>query len=423
MKKSTKDSIIVGFALFSMFFGAGNLIFPAFLGNRIGSEYLLGIIGFITTGVGLPLLAIFACSKGDGTFETLSNKIGKKFSIILTAALFIAVGPLLAIPRTAATTFELTISPFFPSVSPFIVMTIYFIINLFFVLKSTSIIDTLGKYLTPALIILLVILITKGFFTPIGNIVETDAINVFPSALLEGYQTMDAIAALLFAGIITDSLKNKGYKDNQMSTMILKSSFVAIIGLAFVYGGLTYIGAQTVNLASSDIGKTTLLVLIAKNILGQIGPIVIGVAMGLACLTTSIGLLTSSSKFFERVSKGKLPYNLNAIVISIISLAIATLGVDKIIVLSIPILNILYPVSITLIATTLLSNILKNINAIRLGVYTSLIFGILFEIPLINLSFIPLSNLGFGWVLPTIISIIIGYVIFSPKNRNAMQLD
>lgn len=423
MKKSTKDSIIVGFALFSMFFGAGNLIFPAFLGNRIGSQYLLGIIGFITTGVGLPLLAIFACSKGDGTFETLSNKIGKKFSIILTAALFIAVGPLLAIPRTAATTFELTINPFFPSVSPFIVMTIYFIINLFFVLKSTSIIDTLGKYLTPALIILLVILITKGFFIPIGNIVETDAINVFPSALLEGYQTMDAIAALLFAGIITDSLKNKGYKDNQMSTMILKSSFVAIIGLAFVYGGLTYIGAQTVNLASSDIGKTALLVLIAKNILGQIGPIVIGVAMGLACLTTSIGLLTSSSEFFERVSKGKLPYNLNAIVISIVSLAIATLGVDKIIVLSIPILNILYPVSITLIATTLLSNILKNINAIRLGVYTSLIFGILFEIPLINLSFIPLSNLGFGWVPPTIISIIIGYAIFSPKNKNAMQLD
>ncbi len=145
--------------------------------------------------------------------------------------------------------------------------------------------------------------------------------------------------------------------------------------------------------------------------------------MGLACLTTSIGLLTSSSKFFERVSKGKLPYNLNAIVISIISLAIATLGVDKIIVLSIPILNILYPVSITLIATTLLSNVLKNINAIRFGVYTSLIFGILFEIPLINLSFIPLSNLGFGWVLPTMISIMIGYVIFSPRNKNAIQLD
>lgn len=423
MKKSTKDSIIVGFALFSMFFGAGNLIFPAFLGNRIGSEYLLGIIGFISTGVGVPLLAIFACSKGDGTFETLSNKIGKKFSIILTAALFIAVGPLLAIPRTAATTFELTINPFFPNISSFVVMAIYFIINLFFVLKSSSVIDTLGKYLTPVLIILLVILISKGIFIPIGDIVKTNAINVFPSSLLEGYQTMDAIAALLFAGIITDSLKDKGYKDTQMSTMILKSSLIAVIGLAFVYGGLTYIGAQTVNVASSDIGKTALLVLIAKNILGQIGPIVIGVAMGLACLTTSIGLLTSSSEFFERVSNGKLPYNLNAIVISIVSLAIATLGVDKIIVLSIPILNILYPVSITLIATTLLSNILKNINAIRLGVYTSLIFGILFEIPLINLSFIPLSNIGFGWVLPTISSIIIGYIIFSPRNKNAIQLD
>ena len=122
MKKSTKDSIVVGFALFSMFFGAGNLIFPAFLGNKIGSEFILGIIGFICTGVGLPLLAILACSKGDGTFKTLSSKIGVKFSVIFTAILFIAIGPMLAIPRTAATTFELTINPFFPSISPFITL-------------------------------------------------------------------------------------------------------------------------------------------------------------------------------------------------------------------------------------------------------------------------------------------------------------
>ncbi|MBE6055292.1 MAG: branched-chain amino acid transport system II carrier protein, partial [Clostridium sartagoforme] len=224
MKKNTKDSIVVGFALFSMFFGAGNLIFPAYLGNKIGSQYLLGIIGFILTGVGLPLLAIMACSKGDGTFKSISNKIGPKFSIIFTALLFIAIGPMLAIPRTAATTFELTINPFFQGISPFVAMALYFVINLYFVLKETSIIDTIGKYLTPALMILLFILIIKGLFMPIGNIVETEAINVFPNSLLEGYQTMDALAALLFAGIITSSLKSKGYKEKEMPSMILKSS-------------------------------------------------------------------------------------------------------------------------------------------------------------------------------------------------------
>ncbi|GAA0083820.1 branched-chain amino acid transport system II carrier protein [Clostridium sp. CTA-7] len=423
MKKSTKDSIVVGFALFSMFFGAGNLIFPAFLGNKIGSEFLLGIIGFIFTGVGLPLLAILACSKCNGTFEALAGKINKKFAIIFTAVLFTAIGPMLGIPRTAATTFELTINPFFPNISAFLAMTIYFIINLFFVLKSTSIIDAIGKYLTPALIVLLVTIIVKGTLMPIGPILETNAVSVFPSSLLEGYQTMDAIAALLFAGIITKSIKDKGYKETQLSSMILKSSLVAVIGLAFVYGGLTYIGAQTVDLAPSDIGKTSLLILISKNILGSIGPVIIGVAMGLACLTTSIGLLTAGATFFEKVSKGKLPYKFNAIVLAIISLGIATLGVDKIVLLSVPILNVLYPVSITLIATTLLSRVLKNIKAVRLGVYTSLAFGLLFAIPGLNLSFIPLGELGFGWVIPTVISIIIGYIIFTPKTKEVIQLD
>lgn len=412
MKKSTKDSLVVGFALFSMFFGAGNLIFPAFLGNTIGSKYLIGIIGFILTGVGVPLLAIIACSKGDGTFKTLSSKIGPKFSVIFTAILFIAVGPMLAIPRTAATTYELAIQPFFSNISPFIAMALYFLINLFFILRKTSIIDTIGKYLTPALLILLVVLISKGLIMPIGDIAETNATNVFSSSLLEGYQTMDAIAALLFAGIITTSLKSKGYEDKDMSKMILKSSLVAVLGLAFVYGGLTYIGAQTVNLASSDIGKTGLLILISKNILGTIGPVIIGLAMGLACLTTSIGLLTAGSNFFAKISNGRLPFKINVIVISVISLGIATLGVDTIVVLAVPILNILYPVSITLIVTTLLSDYINNIKAIRIGVYTSLILGLIFAIPGINLNLIPLSNIGFGWLIPTIISVIIGCLIF-----------
>ena len=198
-----------------------------------------------------------------------------------------------------------------------------------------------------------------------------------------------------------------------MPLMILKSSLIAILGLAFVYGGLTYIGAQTVELASSEISKTALLILISKNILGSIGPVIIGIAMGLACLTTSIGLITSGANFFERISKGKLSFKLNAIIISVLSLGIATLGVDNIVVLSVPILNILYPVSITLIGTTLLSKYINSNKAIRVGVYTSLIFGILFEIPGLNLNFIPLAEIGFGWLIPTILAILFSYIIFT----------
>ncbi|WP_195986643.1 branched-chain amino acid transport system II carrier protein [Clostridium sp. D53t1_180928_C8] len=414
MKNKTRDSIVVGFALFSMFFGAGNLIFPPSLGNKLGDQYLLGILGFILTGVGLPLLAILACSKGNGTFESITNKIGAKFTLILTTVLFFAIGPLLAIPRTAATTFEISILPFFPTWSPIIIMAIYFLINLFFVLKRSSIIDTIGKFLTPALIIVLTIVIVKGIIDPIGELVPTGATNILSMSLLEGYQTMDALGALLFAGVITSSIVEKGYKDREVKSVLLKASLIAVVGLAFVYGGLTFIGAHTVNLVDSGIGNTALLVFIANKILGTFGLVLIGTAIGLACLTTSIGLLTAGATFFEKVSNGKLSYKFNAIIISLMSYIIACQGVDKIVKLSVPILNVLYPVAITIIVVTLLNKFLTNIIAIRLAVYVSLACGLLFSFFGDSLSFMPLAGIGFGWVIPTIIALVIGSFI-KPK--------
>lgn len=415
MKNKMRDSIVVGFALFSMFFGAGNLIFPPSLGNKLGDQYLLGIIGFIMTGVGLPLLAILACSKGNGTFESITNKIGNKFTLILTTVLFFAIGPLLAIPRTAATTFEISIQPLFPTWSPIIVMAIYFIINLFFVLKRSSIIDTIGKFLTPALIVILTIIIVKGIVAPIGEISSTDANNILSMSLLEGYQTMDALGALLFAGVISSSIIQKGYKGKEANSILLKASLIAVVGLAFVYGGLTFIGAHTVNLVDSNISNTALLVFIAREILGTFGVALIGAAIGLACLTTSIGLLTAGSTFFEKVTNGKLSYKFNAIVISIMSYIIACQGVDNIVKLSVPILNVLYPVAITIIFVTLINKFLTNIIAIKIAVYASLVCGLLFSFFGDSLSFMPLASVGFGWVIPTLIALIIGLFIKSNK--------
>ncbi|WP_315081432.1 branched-chain amino acid transport system II carrier protein [uncultured Clostridium sp.] len=422
MKKNTKDIIVIGFALFAMFFGAGNLIFPPFLGHLVGDQYILGIIGFVCTGVGLPLLAIIATTKGDGTFETMASKISPKFAIIFATILFIAIGPMLAIPRTAATTYELTISPLVPSLSPLISMIIYFGINLVFVLKSSSIIDTIGKYLTPALIFILTLIIIKGIISPIGYVVPTNATSVLPSSFIEGYQTMDALAALLFASIITNALKEKKYLEKDILPMTLKSSGVAIIGLAFIYGGLMFLGAQTSGFEIPDLSKTSLLLLISNNILGNIGTTIIGIAIGLACLTTSIGLLSAGSSFFEKVSNGKLPYKINAVVISLISIVIGSLGVDEIVKISGPILSILYPVTITLIITTLADKYITNIKAVRIGVYTSLIFGVLEIIPSINLNFIPLGSLGFAWVLPTLIAMLIGYIVFPLRKQDASSL-
>ena len=417
MKKTTKDAIIIGFALFSMFFGAGNLIFPGHLGYQLGSQYVTGMLGFIITGVGLPLLAILACAKGGGTFESIAEKINKKFAIIFTAVLFLAIGPLLAVPRTAATTYEVAIHPFLPHIPSWAVILVYFMINIFFVLKKSSIIDTIGKFLTPALIAILVVLVVKGILMPIGAIPEMNNTGVFASSLLEGYQTMDAIAALLFAAIITSSIKNKGYQGKEMSSMLLKASLVAVIGLAFVYGGLTFIGAQTSTLVSGEINKTALLILISQSILGSVGPVLIGLAMGLACLTTSIGLITAGSDFFETITKGKLSYKFNVIAISTVSFGVALLGVDKIVVFSAPILNLLYPVSITIIVYAFMQKHLK-IKAAQLGVFTSLICSILLLVPGLNLSFLPLASIGFGWVLPTAIAMIIGQLVFKEDKKS-----
>lgn len=420
MNKKTKDCLVVGFALFAMFFGAGNLIFPPYLGHAVGTEYIFAIIGFTVTGVGLPLLAIIACTKGDGTFETMASKISPKFAIIFASLLFIAIGPMLGIPRTAATTYELTINPILPGIPPLVWMIIYFGINLFFVFRQSSIIDTIGKFLTPSLLIILAIIIIKGFIFPIGDIEATGATSVLSTAFLEGYQTMDALAALLFAAIVSSSILAKGYKNKDLVPMTIKAGVVAAIGLAFVYGGLTIIGAQTASLAPADVTKTGLLLIISKGILGNVGTIIIGIAMGLACLTTSIGLITAGSSFFAEVSKGKLPYKVNAVVISIISIVIGCLGVDNIVKISGPILNVLYPVAITLIATTLLDKFLTNINAVRLGVYTSLVFGLLSQVPGINLSFIPLGSQGFAWLIPTVIAILVGCVLFRNKNEDSV---
>lgn len=420
MNKRTKDCLVIGFALFAMFFGAGNLIFPPYLGHAVGTQYIFAVIGFTVTGVGLPLLAIIACTKGDGTFETMASKISPKFAIIFASLLFIAIGPMLGIPRTAATTYELTINPILPGIPPLVWMFIYFGINLFFVFRQSSIIDTIGKFLTPSLLIILAIIIIKGFIFPIGNIEATGATSVLSTAFLEGYQTMDALAALLFAAIVSSSILAKGYKNKDLVPMTIKAGIVAAVGLAFVYGGLTIIGAQTASLAPADVTKTGLLLIISKSILGNVGTIIIGIAMGLACLTTSIGLITAGSSFFAEVSKGKLPYKVNAVVISIISIVIGCLGVDNIIKISGPILNVLYPVAITLIATTLLDKFLTNINAVRLGVYTSLVFGLLSQVPGINLSFIPLGSQGFAWLIPTVVAILVGYVLFRNKNEDSV---
>ncbi|NSJ92732.1 branched-chain amino acid transport system II carrier protein, partial [Coprococcus sp. MSK.21.13] len=248
MKKSTKDAFVIGLALFAMFFGSGNLIFPPYLGKLVGNNYPIAILGFLITGVGLPLLGILSCAKVNGTFRDIASPVGKIFAVAVTTSIILAIGPMIAIPRTAATTYELSIQPFFPNINITTAIIIYFLINLAFVLRPSSIIDTIGKFLTPALLILLLTIIIKGILFPIGSISSTPFENVFSNSLLEGYQTMDATASVIFASIIIATVRQKGYDNvSDIIKITSLSGIIAVIGLGTIYGGLMYLGSQTVN--------------------------------------------------------------------------------------------------------------------------------------------------------------------------------
>lgn len=421
MKKNNgiKDMIIIGFALFAMFFGSGNLIFPPYLGRLAGENYFIAIIGFMIMGVGLPLLGVMASAKADGNFENIGNRVGKTFSICLVTALILAIGPFLAIPRTAATTYEISVRPFLPHIHPVVVIGIYFAINLFFVLRPGSIIDVIGKFLTPVLLVILAILIVKGIVFPIGEVAEGTLTHVFSNSLMEGYQTMDALAAVCFGGIVVRSIKAKGYDSPQaVIRMTLKSSLVAIVGLGIIYGGLMYLGAHTSHM-SGELEKTALVITLAQQILGQAGTVFLAIAVAVACLTTSIGLTSTGATYFSKLSKGRISYQTMAVIMSLVSMSMALLGVDKIIGVTTPVLNTLYPIIIVLVILALLGECVNQTVIYRVTVYTTLVIvGLDVMSQTIGitgiqniLGYLPLSEKGFGWVLPTLIAFIISKVL------------
>ena len=417
-KVEFKDLMVVGFALFAMFFGAGNLIFPPYLGVESGSSWFTGFAGFLFADGGLALLAVIAATRFKGDTSKMFDRAGHKLSILLGSAIVICIGPLLAIPRTAATTYEMGILPTIgPGFNAILFSVIFFALTLVLTIKPSKVVDIVGQFLTPALLIALAILIVKGVITPLGEIrPDTLVPSVFAEGVNQGYQTMDTLAATVFSTIVIVSIMEKGYDDEKlMVKATIGAGAIAVIGMGLVYGGLCYVGATVSTQYGIDVEQTALIVAITEALLGQTGKILLAIIVALACLTTSIGLLTTGSTFFEKVTNGKLSYKFNAIAISLMSYIIACQGVDKIVKLSVPILNVLYPVAITLIAVTMFNKFLTNVIAVRFAVYASLIFGVLFQLFGSSLNFMPLANIGFGWVLPTVIALGIGYFIKENK--------
>lgn len=384
-----------------MFFGAGNVIFPPFLGIISGEAFIPASLGFIITGAGLPILGIIAIAKAKD-FDRFSNKVFPVFPMILGSAIMLAIGPGLAIPKTAALTHEIGIVGALGNIPSYITIVAFFVITMFFALNPNDVIHKLGSILTPLLLISLTVLIIKGILFPIGTIQNMNLQNSFARGFVEGYQTMDALASIMFAVVILKNVKttlNVEEKELTKSTAI--TGIFAGLGLAIIYLGMIYIGATASEMISPDMSKSEIVITIADTVLGSSGRIFLALIIGLACLTTSIGLTTTAGEYFEDITKGRLKYTHIVVATCVISAIIAYLGVDKIVAFSVPVLLVLYPVVISLILLNVMN--IKSDKIFKGVCIPVLIYSILLTflpkdaIDSVS-SIYPLFTDSFGWI-------------------------
>ncbi len=412
-----KEVLILGFALFAMFFGAGNLIFPPSLGIDMGKDWLVAGIGFLLTGVGLPLLGVLAFTK-IGRLEDFSVKISSRFNTLYCTALVFVIGPLFAIPRTGSTTFEMGVLPSFPNVNPLVLSiitsTAFFGITLILVIKESKITDIIGKFLTPVILIILAAIAFLGITGNIGTPVDKNITGVFAKGFVSGYQTMDALASVIFGVVIVKGLEGKGIVEEKEQRYFLSgSALIAAIGLGLIYFSLMYLGARVSGVGTFS--TTSAALYLAEITLGSAGKIAFGICVATACLTTSVGLVAIASDWFARFTP--ISYKMWSVIICVFSGVMAIGGVDFIIKLSIPVLCILYPVTIILILLNVFG--VKHVLVYRTATYTTLVVIILEEVfskilhvtPVTNfLAKIPMAESGFVWVVPCLVGMAVAFV-------------
>lgn len=414
MNKS-KETLITGFALFSLFFGAGNLILPPFLGFNAGTNWIIVTIGFLISAVLLPIMAIFAHARLQGTMFDFAKKVSPVFSTIYCLFVY-AISVALPSPRTASVTHEIAIAPFFGTGSLF-TSGIYFLLVLLFVLNRSKILDILGRILTPLIIVILLAIIIVGVFSPFQVSANSNSELPFVKGLLEGYQTFDAIGGVVVGGVIIISLNLKGYNSFiEKKILISKAGLLAGIALFLIYSGLIFTGAVFGGEFPENASRTELLTWISTKTLGNIGTTFLSVLVSLACFTTAVGIVTGTADYFKGLFKGsQVVYVLTAVNASVLGVLMGQFDVHYIINIALPALMFIYPVTIVLILLNVLPERFTGASVFRAVVITTLIFSIPDFLDSIGFSsqttsvkeFLPLGTHNLAWLLPSVLVFII----------------
>lgn len=417
-RHSRFDMFVIGFALFSMFFGAGNVIFPPFLGTGSGSQWGLGFACYYLADIGLALVALFSIFH-RGSAEKIMEPVGRVPATLLMCAIVLCIGPMLAIPRTAATTLEMSVTPLLGSTNSWVFAAVFFAVVFVCAVRENSVVDIVGKLLTPMLLIGLLILIVKGVLDPLGATDTAPQIeSVAAEGIKAGYQTMDVLATMLFGVIILKSAESKGYTEHaEKRSIAINASLVAGAILLVVYGGLTYLGATVSSTYNMSMGRTSLVLALVEGLLGRAGTIIFAIVVALACLTTAVGLVSACAEYFSNLSNGRLSYVGLVTAICVFSAVVSNVGLDQLIGIAAPVLDVVYPPTLVLVAMSFIPGISKL--SIRFATVAALIVSTLGAVATYaqvdflsaTLSYLPMSALGFGWVIPAVVFALIGFAI------------
>ena len=434
-----KKGFLTSLLLFGIFFGAGNLIFPPQLGYQSGENFAPAILGFIITGVGIAVLTLVVGTMNkNGFVSEINNKIAPWFTIVYLVALYMSIGPFFAIPRTAAVSFNIGVAPIvnYSTLALRIFTLLYFIAALAISINKSKLLDRVGKVLTPIFASLILLLVILGSIKFSANMPATAnatySTNAFGGGFLEGYQTLDALAAVAFCIVALNTFRQLGFNSKkEYTTTIISVGIFTAIGFSVLYFGLGYLGnhfpipAEVLSNPDVNIGSY-ILTESAREIFGSFGQLFLGVMVIVTCFTTTVGLIVSISDFFVSNIYGKIPYKVYAVVFSIIGFSIANIGLDKIISYSVPVLLLLYPITIMLLILIILNKFVPlSKTGMRLTILIAVIISAMtvFGGENINsmLQNIPLGKSGMPWLLPALGGVLISFIL--PDKQKGEKFD
>lgn len=438
---SPRQSVAVGITLFSMFFGAGNLILPPMLALQAGTSTVPAMIGFLVAGIGLPVLGIVAVAL-VGTARELADRVHPLFSSVFVAAIYLAIGPCLAIPRTSSTAFEMLI-PLFPQGAPIGTIRLVFSIAFFAVayalaMHPGTLTKLLGRITGPALILLLVMVVGSSLVSPAGVAQAPQA--PYNSAapiqgFLTGYQTMDLLASLTFGLVIAENIKELGVSDSHgLMREISRAGIVAGILMALVYCGLAQVGASFGSVMPHATNGAALLTASATLHFGIAGTVIIAAIYLLACLNVCIGLISCCGTYFAETfgaaapdaqtrTLGRIPYAGWAAAFTVFSCVVSNVGLDAILTFSVPLLNALYPVSIVFVIMGMAHRVCDRlpliwpwaIGATAIVSVATALRDAFFAGIWLPFDALPLASLGFDWLLPALCGAVLGAILSSMR--------